>query len=310
MTEQDELLKELGGIRDAYKLDVKQFIEFLRERQLPLVEALKGYAAWLDEEHDGRRYSPATINRKLAAAKSRIRYAFKHSSSADSLRKKYQLEEVLKEVKPRRIDSIAVPTEKVLSIDEVRKLYRETKDGTIKLMVAFLIGTGVRVSEMLSIRLSDLLQPDHGFVAVRIVGKGGKERFVHVKVKFMDRVRRYFHGTTYLFEHHGKPFSRISVTNRIKYEALKTIRREVTARQLRHTWAVLQIQRGKDVAAVAAALGHSDPGQTARMYANRKLEPREAFLDIQEPEGDNAPEGDEREQEGARHGPGRGRKGE
>jgi integrase len=281
-TSQDELLRELGGIRDAYRVDVAQFIAFMKEKRLPLVQALTEYVLWLDQGHDGKRYSPATINRKIAAAKSRVRYAFKHSSSAETLREKYQLEEVLKAVKPKRIDSIAVPMEKVPSIDEVRKLFKETKDGTIRLMVAFLVGTGVRISEMLAIRLSDVGQADHGFAEITVAGKGGKERKVHVRTAFVDRVNKHFHGTSYLFEHQGRPFSRISVTNRIKHEALKTIGREVTAQQLRHAWAVIQIQRGKDLSAVSAALGHSDPGLAARMYAGKRLQPQEAFLDIEE----------------------------
>ncbi|HUZ18164.1 MAG TPA: tyrosine-type recombinase/integrase, partial [Spirochaetia bacterium] len=89
-------------------------------------------------------------------------------------------------------------------------------------------------------------------------------------------------GRTFLFEHDGRPFSRISVTNRIKHESLRAIGREVTAHQLRHTWAMIQIQRGKDVSTLAGALGHSDPGLTARMYFEKTLEPSETFLDVLE----------------------------
>ena len=288
--DQEKLFKELDAIRDAYQLDVKQFIDFIKERKLLLVEALMEYAVWLDQEHNGKRYSPATINRKIAAAKSRIRFAFKHSSAADSLRKKYQLEEVLKEVRPKRIDRIAVPPEKVLSVEEVKKLVQETRDATIKLMVSFLVGTGVTVSEMLAIRLTDFEPADVDFVGVRVVGKGHKERRVYVKTLFIDAVRSHFHGRTYLFEHDGRSFNRISVTNRIKHESLKTIGREVTAHQLRHTWAMIQIQRGKDVSALSAALGHSDTGLTARMYSDKKLQPQEAFLDVDELDSDAASE--------------------
>ena len=79
---QEALLAELEGIRDVYRLDVKQFVGFVRERKLQIVEGFKQYALWLDEEHDGKRYSPATVNRKIAAARSRVRYAFKHSAFA------------------------------------------------------------------------------------------------------------------------------------------------------------------------------------------------------------------------------------
>ncbi len=278
----DGLLAELEGIRDRYRHDVRQFIGFVRERKLSIVEGLTHYAEWLDEEHEGKRYSPATINRKIAAAKSRVRYAFRYSAYAGKLRKKYQLEDVLKAVRLKKIDTIAIPLWKVLSADQVKQLVGNTKDNTVRLMVAFIYGTGVRVSEMLGILLSDIRTGSGRFADVRIIGKAKKERMVHVKKEFVDRIKKHFQSKKYLFEHQGKRFNRVSVTNRIKHEALKTIGREVTAQQLRHTWATIQIQRGRDVKAVAAVLGHSDPGLTMRMYPETRLKPEEAFLDLEE----------------------------
>ncbi len=265
-TRREGLLAELEGIRDIYRLDVKQFVGFVRERKLQIVTGFKKYAAWLEEEHEGKLYSPATINRKLTAARNRVRYAFKHSAFAADLRRKYQLEEVLKAVKLKKIDVVAVPSDKVLDIEEARKLVEEAKDTTIRLMVSFLVRTGVRVSEMLGIKLADLGTVKGKLVPVRVTGKGGKARVIHVKDDFVARLRRHFHGKTYLFEHNGGPYSRVSVTNRIKHESLRTLGREVSAQQLRHTWAAVQIKRGRSVDAVAALLGHSNPGLTARMY--------------------------------------------
>ncbi len=278
----DALLAELEQIRDVYMHDVKQFIGFMRHRKLSLVEGFRQYVRWLDEEHEGKSYSPATINRKIAASRSRVRYAFKQSAFAGSLRRKYHLEDILKSVKLKKIDVVMVPSDKVLDIEEARKLVRQTKDATIRLMVTFLVSTGVRVSEMLRLRLTDLKAAKAELVQVRIEGKGARERTIFVKKAFLDRIRRYFHGQTYLFEHQGKPYNRISVTNRIKREALATLGREVTAQQLRHTWAAIQIKRGRDLNAVAAVLGHSDPGRTARMYTDTTMKPEEAFLDLEE----------------------------
>lgn len=276
----EALLGELEGIRDVYRLDVKQFIGFVREKKLLIVDGFRRYAAWLEEEHDGKRYSPATINRKLAAARSRVRYAFKRSAFAADLRRKYQLEEILKSVKLRKIDSLAVPPDKVLDIEEARKLVGETRDRTIKLMVTFLVRTGIRVSEMLSLKLTDLGTAKDGQVPVRITGKGGKERTLHVRKDFVERLRKHFHGKTWLFEHRDRPYNRVSVTNRIKHEALRTLGKEVSAQHLRHTWAVIQIKRGRSINAVAVLLGHSNPGLTARMYPKEGLKPEEAFPDL------------------------------
>ena len=278
-TKREALLAELEGIRDIYRLDVKQFVGFVRERKLQIVNGFKKYAAWLEEEHDGKRYSPATINRKLTAARNRVRYAFKHSAFAADLRRKYQLEEVLKAVKLKRIDVVAVPSDKVLDIEEARKLVEEAKDATIRLMVSFLVRTGVRVSEMLGLKLADLGPAKDKLVPIRVTGKGGKERIIHVKDDFLARLRRHFHGATYLFEHNGGPYSRVSVTNRIKHESLRTLGREVTAQQLRHTWAAVQIKRGRSVSAVAALLGHSNPGLTALMYPDTAANPQKNVAD-------------------------------
>ena len=281
-TEREALLAELEGIRDVYGLDVKQFIGFLRDRKLALVKGFGLYGAWLEEVHDGKRYSAATINRKIAAAKSRVRYAFKRSSHAAALRREHDLEEVLGAVKLKKIDPLPVLTEKILDLEQARKLVGQIKNRTVRLIVIFLVSTGVRVSEMLGLRPEDLKATKGKLVQVRVTGRGGTERVIHVKKALLDAIRDHFHGSKYLFEHHGERYNRISVTNRIKHESLVVLGRAVTAQQLRHSWAAIQIKRGANVAAVAAILGHTNPGVTARMYAKTELKPEDAFLDLDE----------------------------
>jgi len=278
---QEALLAELEAVRDTYRQDVRQFIEFLRGGKLHIVEGFKRYARWLDEEHEGKRYSPSTVNRKLAAARNRVRYAFKHSAWAGSLRKKYQLEDILRSVKLKKVGPLAVPSDKVLDIEEARNLVWQAKDRTVRFMVTFLVRTGVRVSEMLGLKLEDVKPAKGPLVEVHVRGKGGRVRIVYTKKDFVEQVREHFHGTTYLFEHGGRPYSRISVTNRIKHESLRILGREVTPRQLRHTWAAIQIKRGRSVKAVAAVLGHADPGLTARMYTEGSVKPEDSILDLE-----------------------------
>ena len=281
-TPQEALLTELEGIRDVYRIDVKQFIHFVRQRKLHLGEGFKQYALWLDEEHKGKHYSPATVNRKIAAARNRVRYAFKQSAFAGSLRRKYRLEDLLTSVRLKKIEPAVVPADSVLDIEEARKIVRETKDATIRLMLTFLVSTGVRVSEMLHVRIDDLRSAKGGLMQIQVKGTAGKERTIYVKKTFLDRIRKYFGGTTWLFEHNARPYSRVSVTNRIKHETLRILGREVTPRQLRHTWAAIQIKRGRDVAAVAAVLGQSSPAAAERKHSDTALKPEESYLDLEE----------------------------
>ncbi len=278
----DALLDELEGIRDVYRLDVRQFVAFLRERKLLIVEGFRQYAAWLDEEHDGKRYSPATINRKLSAARSRVRYAFKRSAHADSLQKKYRLEDILASVKLKKVDATSVSPALVLEPDEVRRLVWQSRSRGIRMMIAFLVRTGVRVSEMLHIRLADVARGPEPLARVLIRGKAGRERTISVKKDLLDQVAEHFQGRVFLFEHDGRTYNRVSVTNRIKHESLAILGREVSPRQLRHTWAAIQIKRGRSLAAVAAALGHSRPGLTAQMYSPSTGDSDESLLDLEE----------------------------
>lgn len=278
--DRNALLRELEEVRDAYKADAKQFVGFVREGGLALPEALRAYAAWLEADRGGRRYSPATINRKISAAKHRIRYAFKHGSFADILRTSYQLETILGEVKLKRIDPAPAAGGRSVDLDEVKRLSKETKDKTIGLMVRFLAGTGVRISEMLSVRISDLRPESGNLIGIRVLGKNRKERCVHVNADLVKHIYTHFKGSDFLFEHDGRKFSRVSVTNRIKHESLRILGREVSAQQLRYAWAREQIRRGKSVRAVAAVLGYADPGPAAKLAADGPLVPEEAFLDV------------------------------
>ncbi len=192
------------------------------------------------------------------------------------------MEDKVKAVKPKKTDAAAAAPEKVLDIEEARRLAAEVKDPTIRLMVTFLLSTGVRVSEMLGLRVSDLKPATEELVQVRVKGRANKERTIRLKKAFVDRLSSYFHGQVYLFEHQGRPYNRVSVTNRITHETLRVLGREVTAQQLRQAWAAIQISRGRDVNAVAAVLGHADPGAALRTHTNARLKPEEAYLDLEE----------------------------
>ncbi len=219
---------------DSYSQDAVAFVGFLKKNKITdLGLGLGEYAKWLDCEHDGKRYSASTYNKRLTGAKSRIRYLFEKTKDSMDLAKRFALERALDEVRYKKLNTRAVNGEKTLTPAEIRRLVASCEDTTIALMVEFLAYTGVRVSEMLNILLSDI-KSRRDRVDMRVIGKGGKERIVWVDKPLLERIRNHFSGSKWLFEHSGKQYSRVAVTNRIKYWGVKVLGREITAHTLRH----------------------------------------------------------------------------
>jgi integrase/recombinase XerD len=166
---------------------------------------------------------------------------------------------------------------KVLSLEEVERLL-ETPELTSpigyrdKAMLELLYATGIRVSEMVHLNLSDV-HLIMGFI--RCYGKGKKERLVPIGEKatkaleeYLDKGRpklvRQKHKTDALFlNHHGKRISRQGFWKNLKSIAVKAgIQKELTPHTLRHSFATHLLENGADLRAVQEMLGHADISTT------------------------------------------------
>lgn len=279
-----DLHVNLRNLDDAYTVESAVFLDYCEGEGLNIVE---GYTPFIEHlkndgyEKDGKHYEykANTINKYIQAARHRIRYAFAHSREySDSLLNGLRLDEFLKSEKPVKKQSNAVPKNKVLSWDEVTALIAATRGTKFGLMIEFLARAGVRVSELVGIKLANIKPNGNGFDYVRIIGKGSKERTLKIDRELIGRIRETFAGSTYLFEHDGKPYNRISVTNRIKHVSLRYLGREISAHGLRHSFATEQLRRGRDLKAVSEYLGHSSVATTADIYLHSELSDEEADL--------------------------------
>jgi integrase/recombinase XerD len=268
----DEKLFELIlSIDDNYSEDAAAFVSFLKSKGLGLsYEGLRAYADFLSREHDGKRYSAGTYNKRITGAKSRIRYLFEQTKESIDLTKRYQLEKALNEIKLKKINSHAVKRDRTLTPEEIDKLVGECDDKTIALMIEFLAHTGVRVSEMLDILVADLKRRmDH--YDLRISGKGGKERTVFVDKGLVERIRSHFQGKKYLFEHSGSQYSRVSVSARIKNQGKVILSKDISAHTLRHSFATEKLKKTRNLQGVSKYLGHSSTATTADLYVHDEL---------------------------------------
>lgn len=166
---------------------------------------------------------------------------------------------------------------KVLSMEEVEALLEapavlDEYGLRDKAMLELMYATGMRVSELISLDISDV-HASMGFV--RCVGKGNKERIIPIGQTALQAIGRYLdsgrgklasskHHTDSLFlNHHGNRLTRQGFWKILKKLAGKArIDKEITPHTLRHSFATHLIMNGADLRAVQEMLGHSDISTT------------------------------------------------
>lgn len=273
-----QIAEELLQIDDCYKSDTRHLVRFLSDRNLELDYAgLEAYMKALKEAG----YAAETINKRLQAAKNRFRLVFRKTDASMDVLGRFEMDRALKEIKGVKKNTKAVDTDKTLSLSEVKALISfEDVPERIRMFIRFLVSTGTRVSEVTGIRLQDV-KPEHGFVSIRIVGKGSKERYLKVTPKLIEEVHGVFRGALYLFEtKDGKRYTRQYVSDSIRSAGRTVLKRKISAHTLRHTFATIQIKKNRKVKALSMYLGHYSTSITQDMYVHEELDLEDLDLGI------------------------------
>ena len=167
----------------------------------------------------------------------------------------------------------ALPT--FLSLEEVDRLIAQPDVSTPRglrdrAMIEMLYATGMRVSELVGIRASDLHLDEH---YVSCIGKGNKERLIPIGEQATDWVRRYQQAgrpalvkraSTRLFLNaRGGPLSRVGFWKILKAHARRGhLPRTLSPHTIRHSFATHLLERGADLRAIQMMLGHVDLSTT------------------------------------------------
>jgi integrase/recombinase XerD len=163
-----------------------------------------------------------------------------------------------------------------LTVDEVDRLLAAPDRGTPRglrdaAMLETLYSAGLRVSELVRLRLRDI-NFDAGYLMA--VGKGRKERLVPLGEVAIAGVRAYLEGARSTFVK-GRTVETVFLSNRGRgmsrqgfwkllgeYAVAAGIRKRISPHKLRHSFATHMLERGADLRAVQAMLGHADIGTT------------------------------------------------
>lgn len=173
---------------------------------------------------------------------------------------------------------------KVLSTKEIKQLFELTENIKHKVLLQLCYGMGLRMSELVNIKIEDI---NSARMMVHLVNsKGKKDRYVPLPESILPLLRTYYllyKPKVFLFEgQYGGAFSVRSAQSVFKQAMNRAkIRKKIGVHGLRHSYATHLLEYGTDMVFIQKLLGHSDI-KTTEIYAhvsNRKLKKVQSPLD-------------------------------
>ena len=213
--------------------------------------------------------SNSTIAIYKAALKKFIKY------SVNDITQKAIIDSAFSEIKIPKSDK-SITKEKTVNKDTINKMISLSNEKN-QLIIQTLYSTGLRVSELINIKLKNcIIMNEDGikYISVLIIGKGNKERKIKLEISLYEKIKNTFDSKEYLFEtKNHKAFNRQAIyriINRAGEKALGT--RQVHPHTLRHSFATeLLIKKNKSIKAVSKYLGHSTTAITSDFYIHDEL---------------------------------------
>jgi len=249
----------------AYRRDLMKFSDFAQKRKLSLdavrSDDLMDFLAGLYRQ----RLESKSVARHLVSLRNFFRFA--------------QTQELIPADPSVNLESpkIRRSLPGYLRLEEVERLLAQPDGKTPfgmrdRAMLEVLYSAGLRVSELIGLRVSDL---DTKVGCVRCIGKGDKERIVPIGKKALGMVERYLRearpkllgkatGSPTLFvNRRGGALSRVGVWKILSsYGRRAGLRVALTPHMLRHSFATHLLERGADLRSVQLMLGHADISTT------------------------------------------------
>lgn len=252
----------------SYRRDLNKLRTFLALRNIENVddiceEDLQDFVKELERQE----FKAATVSRHIASIKAFYHFLCKEQMVETDLAEALHAPKVEK-----KLPEIMTVEEAVSLLDQPTS---DTPKGMRdKAMLELLYATGIRVTELISLRLSDV-NLKMGYIICR---DGNKERMIPYGNQAKQAVAQYLqsarnallqdHATDILFVNcSGQPMSRQGFWKLIKsYARQAGIQAEITPHTLRHSFAAHLVENGADLRSVQEMLGHSDIS-TTQIYA-------------------------------------------
>lgn len=247
----------------AYASDLRHFGHWLNDQKLELESVERINIVKYFQALRAAGISARSVARALAAIRGLFRFlvAERHlkKDATENLENPKLWSSLPKSLQPSEVEALLAAPD------------RSTPDGLRDAaMLELLYATGLRVSELIKVRLDEIVL-DAGFL--RTMGKGSKERIVpfgdtarDVIVQFIERGRPELdkYADPHLFlSRRGRPMTRQSFWMKItKYAREAGVKAHISPHVLRHSFATHLLENGADLRSVQMMLGHADISTT------------------------------------------------
>lgn len=248
----------------SYQTDLNQFIGFLERNTIVLEKSTSDELKQFIHYLYGLKLSARSIARKISTLKTFFAYVSQH----------FNIKNNAKELHIPKIEK-RLPT--YLTQDEVSAVLNYSKKDRSALgirnsiMLYLLYSSGMRVSELINIKISDI-HFDTRFISIE--GKGGRQRMIPLPEVIMNLLHDYLQkhvqdtvsikiDPVYLFAVvYGKkikPISRQSCWGILKTICQQAgIKRTISPHQMRHSFATHMLEKGVDLRSLQVLLGHEE----------------------------------------------------
>jgi integrase/recombinase XerC len=259
----------------AYEGDLKQFSAFLvfryefKEPENANFQMIRSWiVAMVDEKIENR-----SINRKIATLRTFYNFLLRHKAIATNPMLKIRALKTDK-TPPKYVEE--KPMENLLDHMQFSDDFSGLRD---KLVIELLYGTGMRLAELIGLKLNDLNLYNHTLI---VLGKRNKQRIIPINKSLVEAIKKYLilrseitndtTNTYLILTESGMQAYPMFVQRLVKkYLSLVTSLDQRSPHVLRHTFATHLLNRGADLNAIKDLLGHTSLAAT-QVYTHNSIE--------------------------------------
>ena len=228
--------------------------------------------------------SARTVNRKIASLRSFYKFLLKREVITKDPTSKIRSLKTSKE-----LPSFADETEFSVFLDHVS--FPDSFEGRRdQLILEMLYGTGIRLAELLGLKVSDINESQS---TIKVLGKRNKERIIPISTSLYNLTKSYVQEKNHVYSHDHNSYLIVSKDGGQAYPMLiyRTVKKYLnnvssldkkSPHVLRHTFATHLLNKGADLNAVKDLLGHSSLAAT-QVYTHNSLEKLKSIFDQAHP---------------------------